>query len=65
MELLLINDMFAPIADVMTTLQSISIPQWKADLYMRKVAECLVEAFNECHTHGNMEFFPTIKKNRY
>jgi hypothetical protein len=23
----------------------------------------LVDASSECHTHGNMEFFPTMKKN--
>lgn len=55
--------MFAPVANVMTTLQSIFIPQWKANLYAKKVAKCLVDASKECHTHGNMEFFPTMKKN--
>lgn len=62
-DLLLMHDMFAPVANVMTTLQSISIPQWKANLYAKKVAKWLVDASNECHTHGNMDFFPTMKKN--
>ena len=57
------HDMFAPFANVMAALQSISIPQWKANLYAKKVAKWLIDASNECHTHGNMEFFPTLKEN--
>ena len=62
-DVILMHDMFEPIARVMTILQSISIPQWKANLYVRKLAKRLIDASNECHINRGMGFFPTMKKN--
>lgn len=62
-DILLMHDMFEPVARVMTILQSISIPYWKANLYVRKLATWLINASNQCHVNGNMDFFPTMKKN--
>ena len=61
-DLLLMHDMFAPFAAVMTALQSISTPQWKAKLYAKKLAIWPRDASDQCHPHGNMDFFPTMKE---
>ena len=57
------HDMFNPVANVMTVLQGLSIPSWKANMYVKKVIKWLTDAPNECHIKGNMDFFPTVKKN--
>ena len=57
------NDMFHPVANVMTVLQGLSIPSWKANVYVKKVIKWLTDACNECHIKGNMDFFPSMKKN--
>ena len=62
-DIILMHDMFEPVARLMTILQSISIPQGKTNLYVRKLAKWLIDASNERHANGNMDFFPTMKKN--
>ena len=46
------HDMFDPVANVMTVLQGLSIPSWKANMYVKKVIKWLTDASNECHTKG-------------
>ena len=62
-DIIQMHDRFEPVPRVMTILQSISIPQCKANLYVMKLAKWLIDASNECHANGNLDFFPIMKKN--
>ncbi|CAB4012744.1 Hypothetical predicted protein [Paramuricea clavata] len=51
-DLLLMHDVFQPVAKVMTLLQSISLPPWKTYPYAQKLAKWLLDASMECHEFG-------------
>ncbi|CAB3982584.1 Hypothetical predicted protein [Paramuricea clavata] len=62
-DLLLMHDVFEPVARVMTNLQGISVPPWKAYRWVQKLITWLKEASRQCHENGNMDFFPTMRDN--
>jgi hypothetical protein len=57
------HDVFEPVARVMTNLQGISVPPWKAYRWVQKLITWLKEASRQCHENGNMDFFPTMRDN--
>lgn len=57
------HDVFEPVARVMTNLQSISAPPWKAYHWVQQLIEWLKEASLQCRENGDMDFFPKIKVN--
>ncbi len=63
-DLLLMHDVFQPLAEVMTKLQSVSVPPWKAYPFVQKVIQWLESASSECHLNGDMEYFPKMKENK-
>ena len=57
------HDVFEPVARVMTNLQGISVPPWKAYRWIQQLIKWLKEASLECKQSGNMAFFPIMKDN--
>eukprot|EP00794_Sanderia_malayensis_P001913 gene1913-2171_t len=63
-DLLMMHDIFTPVAEVMTKLQSISLPPWKAHPYVQKLIKWLEDASTKCSEYGDMIFFPKMKENK-
>jgi hypothetical protein len=55
------TDVFEPVAKVMSSLQGISVPPWKAYHWVQELVEWLRKASLECHENGDMDFFPRMK----
>jgi hypothetical protein len=55
------TDVFEPVAKVMSSLQGISVPPWKAYRWVQELVEWLRKASLECHENGDMDFFPRMK----
>ncbi len=62
-DLLLMHEIFEPMAQVMTKVQGISLSPWKIPPLIEKLVDWLNNASSECHENGNMDYFPTTKKN--
>ena len=62
-DLLLMNDIFEPVARVMENLKGISVPLLKAYCWVQQLISWLEEAAKECNEGGNMDFFPRMKAN--
>jgi hypothetical protein len=63
MDLLLMHDLFEPVAKVMTLVQSISVPVWKAHRWTTMLCKWLRRAANECSEFGDMGYFPSLEEN--
>jgi hypothetical protein len=63
MDLLLMYDLFEPVAKVMTLVQSISVPVWKAHRWTTMLCKWLRRAANESSEFGDMGYFPSLEEN--
>lgn len=62
MDLLLMHDLFEPVARTMNLVQGISVPVWKAHRWTTQLCQWLRRASQECGEFGDMDFFPTLKE---
>ena len=51
------HNFFEPVARMMTLLQSISVPVWKAHKWTAMLSKWLCRASRECSEFGDMDYF--------